>query len=204
VYGQHDAGWLSFYDFFRRIGIKEADRLEGLSEVARAAGWWWPFRGAVILTERPRVLGRDDEGRLHSDDGPAVAYPDGFSIWASHGVRVPRQVVEAPETLTVAQIVGEENAEVRRVMMERFGHERYLRESDAKLVQQDNFGKLWRVEFANDEPLVMVECLNSTPEPDGSVKTYFLRVPPSETTARGALAWTFDVASESYELEVQT
>ena len=27
----------------------------------------------------------------------------------------------------------------------------------------------------------MVEVLNSTPEPDGSRKTYFLRVPPSTT-----------------------
>jgi hypothetical protein len=44
----------------------------------------------------------------------------------------------------------------------------------------------------------MVELLNSTPEPDGSVKTYHLRVPPTMRTAREAVAWTFDVPAEQY------
>ena len=38
--------------------------------------------------------------------------------------------------------------------------------------------------------------MNSTPEPDGTRRTYFLRVPPQMRTAREAVAWTFvDVAS---------
>ena len=36
-----------------------------LAQAAKASGWWWPMRGAVILTERPRLLERDDDGRLH-------------------------------------------------------------------------------------------------------------------------------------------
>ena len=55
------------------------------------------------------------------------------------------------------------------------------------------------------EPVVMVEVLNSTPEPDGSFKDYWLRVPPTMETARQAVAWTFGLADASdYELAVQT
>jgi hypothetical protein len=162
------------------------------------------MRGVVILTERPSELHRDDEGRLHNESGPAVRYPDGWSIYAIHAVRVPQRVVEEPETITVEQIRGERNAEVRRVMIERFGADRYLLASDAKLVQEDECGKLWRVDLEEDEPLVMVCCMNSTAEPDGSFREYHLRVPPTTKTAREGIAWTFDVPEELYEPAVQT
>jgi hypothetical protein len=71
-------------------------------------------------------------------------------------------------------------------------------------VHRDETGVLYRKEFLNDEPLVMVKVINSTVEPDGSFKSYFLRVPPSMTTAREAVAWTFDMSPESYELDEQT
>jgi hypothetical protein len=39
----------------------------------------------------------------------------------------------------------------------------------------------------------MVRVDNSTPEPDGSRKPYWLRVPPTVQSAREAVAWTFGV-----------
>ena len=44
----------------------------------------------------------------------------------------------------------------------------------------------------------MVELLNSTPEPNGEHKTYFLRVPPTMQTAHEAVAWTFDKKQIDY------
>ena len=53
----------------------------------------------------------------------------------------------------------------------------------------------WR---RQDEPLVVVEVQNSTPESDGSRKTYFLRVPPQTQTAREGVAWTFGMSRDEY------
>jgi hypothetical protein len=64
-------------------------------------------------------------------------YPDGWSIYAWHGVRVPSFVIEQPETITVDQITKEENAEVRRVMVERMGWDRYCREAEMKVIHRD-------------------------------------------------------------------
>jgi hypothetical protein len=50
----------------------------------------------------------------------------------------------------------------------------------------------------------VVKVRNSTPEPDGSVKNYFLRVPPSMKRAREAVAWTFAMKEEEYLPSVQT
>jgi hypothetical protein len=205
--GQHDAGALALIDVLERaVGLRPGQPLAGQVLIGRSAGWWWPFEQVVILTERPCALdlARDEQGRLHHPTGPVVAYPDGWAVWAWHGVRVPRQVIERPDTITVAQIRGARNLEARRVMLERYGLDRYLRDADATLVQADRYGKLWRCELPNDEPLAIVEVVNATPEPDGTYATYLLRVPPTVSSAKQAVAWTFGMFAEDYHPAVQT
>ena len=206
--GAHWCAWEAFYDFCRKIGIKYAGdqnaKLDLWLSQSRSCHWWFPYRGIVLASERHNVLHVDDAGRLHCEDGPAVAYPDGWGVWSWHGVRVPQQVIEQPQLIAVPQIDGERNAELRRVLMERYGHERYLRDSGAKAIQQDARGTLYRKEIPDDEPLVMVKVRNSTPEPDGSVKDYWLRVPPTMKTASEAVAWTFGVEPAEYAPAVET
>jgi hypothetical protein len=156
------------------------------------------------VSERHNRLLRDERGRLHSGSGAALSYPDGWSIWAWHGVRVSQKVIEHPEALSVTEIESEKNAEVRRVMIERFGQAKYLLSSGAKAVHQDDFGTLYRKQIEGDEPLVMVKVVNATPEPTGEFKDYFLRVPPDVQTARHAVAWTFGKAESEYEPAKET
>ena len=79
-----------------------------------------------------------------------------------------------------------------------------MKDSGAALVHQDERGKLWRKKRAEDADLVMVEVTNSTPEPDGSVRSYLLRVPPNMRTASAAVAWTFGLRSREYRPSVET
>ena len=82
-------------------------------------------------------------------------------------------------------------AELKRVRMERMGAERYLKESGAAKIQEDEYGILWGKPQFNAEALLMVEVINATPEPDGSFKHYWLRVPPTTLTAHQGVAWSF-------------
>ena len=166
---------------------------------AYEAGLWlfWMLEREVVAVPRPVLRVEDD--RLHCDDGPAVSWPAGAHYWFWRGVQVPQAVVEAPETLDSRAIFLEANVEVRRVMLERFGADRFLRESDAQLVSQDDYGRLWRAHLPGDEALVMVEVDDPSTE-----RTYFLRVPPTSRTPRGAIAWTFDVPSKDYRPLVET
>ena len=77
-------------------------------------------------------------------------------------------------------------------------------ESGAVPVHEDEAGKLWRIELSGDEPVVMVEVVNSTPEPDGTFSVYWLRVPPGTQTAKAGVAWTFGLDEATYEPAVQT
>ena len=204
-YGTQDAAWLGFYSAFASDLPDVVAPLRPLMALSRLVGWWWPFRGLCIVTPPPSHLHRDAATRLHREDGPAVQYPDGWGLYAWHGASVPAQVIEAPDTLTAPQITAEPNAEVRRVMLERFGATRYLREVGAKRVQGDDYGDLYRVARPDDSDLVMVQVTNSTPELDGTPKTYWLRVPPQIQSARHAVAWTFGLERpEDYLPVVET
>ncbi|WP_063127974.1 DUF6745 domain-containing protein [Nocardia fusca] len=198
VLGQHDAAWLCAFD------TGAGTPLEGLAAVAREAGWWWPYENLAVISERPTALYRDEAGRLDRGDGPAVGYSDDFALYAWRGMPVPGEFIAGLASLTADRIRGEENAELRRVMLEFYGYDRYLSESGAEPVQRDETGILWRIPLTGDEDVVMVEVVNSTPEPDGTSRTYWLRVPPATRTAREGVAWTFGVSEADYEPLVQT
>ncbi|EKX67343.1 DUF6745 domain-containing protein [Streptomyces ipomoeae] len=226
VLGQHEAAWLTAFDTTPDTptldtstpdttsdapAANNADPdpdpepvLDGLTEVARTAGWWWPYENVAVVSERPTQLHRDEAGRLDRGDGPALAYSDGFALHAWRGLPVPGEFLDRLGALTAEQIRNEENAELRRVMLEYYGYDRYLEESGAKPVHRDETGVLWRIALPGDEDVVMVEVVNSTPEPDGTSRTYWLRVPPTTTTAREGVAWTFGLSAEAYEPLRQT
>jgi hypothetical protein len=88
VYGQHDAWWLAFYDYFREAcGLStQTDPLQGLTDLGQSAGWFLPHANICWVSERHNILRLSEHGVLHCPDGPAVAYPDGFEIYAMHGV----------------------------------------------------------------------------------------------------------------------
>ena len=194
--GQHDAAWLA--------ALGDAAELAGLARVAAAAGWWWPYAEVVLLTERPVALHQDEPGRLHHADGPALAYPDGFALHAWRGMPVPPDFLSRLAGLTPDLIRAEDNAELRRVMLESYGYDRYLAESGAEPVHRDETGVLWRIDLAGDEPVLTVEVVNSTPEPDGTHRVYWLRVPPRTRTAREGVAWTFGLSADEYLPQRQT
>lgn len=116
---------------------------------------------------------------------------------AVNGVRVSENVIR--NAFTLEDIINERNVEVRRVMIDRFGLSKFVTASDAKELHRDECGVLYEIQQKNDEPLVVVQVTNSTPESDGSFRTYHLRVPPRTRTARAGVAWSFGMREEDYQ-----
>jgi hypothetical protein len=155
---------------------------------------WWPEQDGIVVVPRPAL--RIEGGLLHRWDGePAVRWANGRSYYFWRGVHMSERIGSAPDELTTSQIRNSTNTERRRVMIERYGTERFLHDVGSELIAQDDMGRLWRTRHPvardEEEPLALVEVTNSTAEPDGSHRHYFLRVPPTIRTARSAVAWTF-------------
>lgn len=208
LHGQHDAAWLPLFEAAGRpAGTPAADGtavLAAIGRVAQNAGWWWPFEGTVVLADRPTELHRDDLGRLHRGGGPALAWADGFALHAWRGEALTAEFSAKMGSATATEIRKEPNAELRRMLLEHFTYERFVAESGAEPVQHDEAGRLWRIELAGDEPVVMVEVVNASPEPDGSFNTYWLRVPPETRSAKAGVAWTFGMTEAEYQPLIQT
>lgn len=193
------------------IGPERRRQIGDRLALARSGCAWWAMEGLAIVAEPPTTLQLDEAHLLHGERGPAIAYADDLAVWAWHGVAVPRFVIEAPEQISVPKILDEPNQEVRRVMVDRMGYERLITESGARLISEDGPGKLWQIPVAigghpgsRPEQLHIVEVVNSTPEPDGTYRHYFLRVPPHLRGAHEAVAWTFGLGGREYAPGIQT
>jgi hypothetical protein len=183
--------------------MPDADTLEFMTH-AFAAGLflYWLRYQEVICVPLPSVWAAD-EG-LHREDGPVIAWPSGERHWLWRGVRVPQWMIEHPQRITPARIRGERNLEIRRCMIERFGLERFVRESGAELIAEDRSGTLWRINFGDRHRHTMVEVADGTVQHDGTRRRYFLRVPPRMRSAREAVAWTYGLTPQQYDLAVRT
>ncbi|MBA3333955.1 MAG: hypothetical protein H0U30_08190 [Actinobacteria bacterium] len=188
---------------------KRVDALVPLAEAA-AAGLFAHVVGQgedgdLVALVRPRMH-FDEDGRLHHWDGsPAAEWPNGKGLYFWHGVEMTERTGRDPDTVTPRQVLAWANAERRRVAMERIGIESFMRALGGTVVQEDDYGRLWRTEREIDgEPFVAVEVVNSTPEPDGSFKRYFLRVPPATRTARRGVAWSFGLTRKVYAPAVES
>lgn len=187
--------WSAYASFFRDVLGLEIDgdiwaRTRAYEETALSACYWWPNRNFIMACERPRKIARDERGRLHSVTGQAIEWPDGWGLHMWHGVHVPAKVIERPEAITLADIAVEPNAEVRRVMVERYGPVRYARESGATIIDHSEiYGTLTHAARLGDEPIAVLEVVNRSPEPDGTYRRYWLRVSPTLGSAQAAWNW---------------
>ena len=175
----------------------------------------------------PLTLKRDDIGRLHSDDGPAYISPlrctwyqegkkhgldvDAFgsTCFYYENILVPPRYVNDPESLTFEEVMSHKNTEVRYVGMQIYGYKRMREEGKFKILDADvasdgSERELLQCEgvFTDPngtrEPIVLVKVVNSSPNPDGTFKPYFLKVPPDMKTCQEAVAWTFRKPAEGY------
>lgn len=121
-----------------------------------------------------------------------------------NGVPVDARIAFRPDQLDVSEIMAEPNVERRRVMMERFGFERFMAAAGAEVIDADTDRggprRLLRVAIPGDEPLVCVSVICPSTQ-----RHFMLRVPPAMTSCRQAVAWTagFDDTS-AYQPLVET
>lgn len=129
--------YMSFLRDIKNVPPKEPEKYQAYEELALCSGPRFDDTEFCLFSERAKVrhiekIPDSENYRLHCDDGPAMAYHDGFNFWVIHGVTVDEQIVMRPETQTIQQIENEKDEETRRIRIERFGWERYLKEAGAQ------------------------------------------------------------------------
>jgi len=142
---------------------------------------------------------------MHCEDGPAIAWPDGYALYSWHGTPVPQALIEG--RWSTDDILREPNAEVRRCAIERMGWDQFIDEAGLERVGRSvpdpgNPGyslALYEVpERIFEEPVRVLLCANATAERDGTRRRFGLTVPADISDPVAAAAWTFDLDPGMY------
>ena len=176
--------WAGWHEGGQILGVPEHANYQTFQRWNRYCPVWMWDDSQVFILKRPTAIHWGDSG-LHNDTGPAVEYSPIWSLWFVEGVMVDSQIVTAPETQTLEQIRGEENAEVKRIRIERFGWDRYLTETNATVVDQghNEIEQTHEALMQCDNMRVFVGACPST------ARVYSLEVPPEVDTCEQARCW---------------
>jgi hypothetical protein len=208
-------------------------------ETAKPQEWSGPLfeafcAGAWILhwtddtlywASKPTVhVERDPNGnrRLHNENFAALQ-SDVENLYFWHGVLVPAFVVVKPEWITVKHIQEEENAEVRRIMLERMGSERFAKEAQMVVLHEDELetnlprteevepGKRLLVGYEKRKEKARLLRCDAVLDGDGrplkfvhvicpsTEREYFLRVAHDMERAYEAVGSTFHMTEKEYK-----
>jgi hypothetical protein len=202
-YGAHDVSWISFYNYFQEVlGLESCNKLQGLMDLSKCCGWVSFYDDTVVFQHRPETIKFDDQKRLHCENGPAIRYRDGFSIYAWHGTAIPSEWIEKKSELSAKTALTWENIEQRRCACEILGWATILRELNSVVIDSDEdpmIGNLLECEIPDigREKFLQVLC--------GTGRTFAIPVPPECKTALEANAWTYGVDPATLrDLEVRT
>ena len=145
-----DSAWLSFYDFFQKIGIKYKEkRFKEYIKVAETEIYDAIFLdGIAILASLPSRIDLNKEGRLHCETGPAIEWRDGYKLWYLNGVVIQPELFNKIPAMTAEEVLGIENSEIRRVVFEVMNKKKLETLKDFQVLEEirdDGYGNPMRI-----------------------------------------------------------
>ena len=192
--GGCDGPWLAFYEGGRMAGADYPAALnkhfDAYLKYASTCGIAFCYPKIAFVSDRPTKLSFDENRLLHCENGPAIEFPDGWSVYAWRGIRVPDEWIKSPKSLTPEIALNHENIEQRRAACEIIGWDNILTELNAEIIDADpepEIGELVEVEIPDigREKFLRVTC--------GTGRRFALPVPPEMNTALEANSWTYGV-----------
>jgi len=104
-------------------------------------------------------------------------------------------IKERRKKLQARDVMICKNAEIRRMLLTRFGYDKFLREMKGVVVHKDREHELIKINWnKNEEPIKLVRVKDST-----TGRFYLLRVPQTAKTCHQAVAWTFGMEPDEYQ-----
>ncbi|MEG4456864.1 leucine-rich repeat domain-containing protein [Microcoleus sp. N9_A1] len=161
-------------------------------------GWIFPFEKICAVCDRPRHLRFDSQNRLHAEGEPAIEFADGWNFYYYHGVRLPETYGQVHPDLWQAEwLLSEDNAALRRVLIQGIGYDRLIQDLSAKQIDSWQEYALLKIDKADVEPICL---LKMTCPSTGFI--HVLRVPFNLTSAREAIRWVnWDIDPDEFSVQ---
>lgn len=180
--------YVVMYEFAEYIGLEmDQEKLKTFKMWNNCCPFVIFNEDTVYVTKKPVEIHLNDRQQLHNENGMSVKFEDGVGIYTINNVDVDEQIVMHPETQTIKQINEEQNEEVKRIRIERYGWSKYLDKIKAKLVDKRS-NKIERTKeflFRSDKDnMTALLCICPSTR-----KEFVLEVPPDTKTCEEAQDW---------------
>ncbi|WP_293365592.1 leucine-rich repeat domain-containing protein [Microcoleus sp. CAWBG27] len=184
--------------FGMTLDLRSQELFRCKQQLFEECGWIFPFEKICLICDRPLHIRFDRENRLHAEGESAIAFADGYSLYFHHGVKLPEQYGKVHPDLWQAEwLLSEENAELRRLLIQRIGYDRICQQLQA--VELDSWQEytLLKIDNADVEPIYL---LKMTCPSTGHI--HALRVPPALESAKDAISWVnWDIEPEQFSVQ---
>lgn len=191
-HGSFWAGWVAYVSFFRDVCGWDDPLLERFQvdeDLVRNCGWVWWHEDILAVSDRPYCINRDEQGRLHCETGPSIAYRDDWKLYHWHGTAIQAEWIEDKANLQVSTVLATVNAEERRAGCELLGWAKVIESlPNSQVIDEDpdpEIGKVIRGDLpdAPGEQFLFVKC--------GTNRQFAIPIPPTIKTALEAQAWIY-------------
>jgi hypothetical protein len=193
-----DYGWISFYDFFGRLGIKN-ENLELFKELMTYDIFTMiQLDGICFISRHPEHILRDTENRMHSIEKSAIRFKDGYEQHYIHGVYFDKDLWErlVGKKMSFKEIASLKNIEQRIIALKLYGPENLLKEVRAELLDKSERGnELYGIDSligGRTLKLLKYSCPSTN-------RLYVSFVPDEHTKADSAMAWKFSINEFEYK-----
>jgi len=197
-----DLSWISYYDFFERIGIIKHQEFNKLKGLFKCGIFTSIIQKDICYISRPPVfLKRDDKGRMHCINDYAVFFKDSFGLHYIHGVYFEPNLFNKKDTLNIKQILSLKNIEQRQALLSIQKPERLFDELNPELIDKSKRGnELYSTTKLNNE---MTKFLKYKCPSTG--REYVSFVPKEIREADEGMAWKYQISKETYsKLRIET
>ena len=135
-------GWFAFYDYFYDFDIYDEKTKENFNIYKNflKSGVFFSacYSDIAIVSRRPIVVRKDDEGRLHSDQQSSIEWRDGYKLFHLDGVELPKDLWERiiSKEMSLSEIMKIEISDQRTVAL-KYNPQAIIKEK-AKLIHKDD------------------------------------------------------------------
>ncbi|MGB3510221.1 MAG: DUF6745 domain-containing protein [Microcoleaceae cyanobacterium] len=159
---------------------------QALQGLVKECGFVLQLENTCLVCDRPIKLHIDEQNRFHHEGGSAIRFIDGYRIYVYHGVRLPEKYgLLHPNRWQAQWLLSEENAELRRVLIQGIGYSRICQELEA--IELDSWREYTLLRIDNDIDIEPIYLLKMTCPSTNYI--HATRVPPEVGTAREAISW---------------
>jgi hypothetical protein len=115
--GWSNFGWVSFYDYFTRIGVIDNEDFNNYQAMIESNVFEaFEFEHVVFAVQPPIEIIKNDNGQLHSTNSHALMFKDGSKFYFINGRAIDKELIT--EGFTKERFLTEENEDIRGAMFE--------------------------------------------------------------------------------------